>query len=80
MKWAALESKMLSAAAYDDSKQVLYLRFRHTGHVYRYFEFTATDTKPSSVQNRRAASSALTSAITSATSVWPGSTPPDFLH
>jgi hypothetical protein len=35
MKWAALESKMLSAAAYDDSKQVLYLRFRNTGHVYR---------------------------------------------
>ena len=32
MKWAALESKMLSAAAYDDSNQVLYLRFR--GHVF----------------------------------------------
>ena len=43
MKWAVLESKMLSAAAYDDSKQVLYLRFRNTGHVYRYFEFTAAD-------------------------------------
>ena len=43
MKWAALESKMLSAAAYDESKQVLYLRFRNTGHVYRYFEFTAGD-------------------------------------
>ena len=44
MKWAALESKMLSATAYDDSKQVLlYLRFRNTGHVYRYFEFTAAD-------------------------------------
>ena len=43
MKWAALESKMLSAAAYDDSKQVLYLRFRNTGHVYRYFEFTTAD-------------------------------------
>ena len=43
MKWAALESKMLSAAAYDDSKQVLYLRFRNTGHVYRYFEFMAAD-------------------------------------
>jgi hypothetical protein len=41
MKWTALQSKMLSAAAYDDSKQVLYLRFRSTGHVYRYFEFTA---------------------------------------
>jgi len=43
MKWTALESKMLSAAAYDDYKQVLYLRFRNTGHVYRYFEFTAAD-------------------------------------
>jgi hypothetical protein len=43
MKWATLESKMLSAAAYDDSRQLLYLRFRNTGHVYRYFEFTATD-------------------------------------
>ena len=43
MKWAALDSKMLSATAYDDSKHVLYLRFRNTGHVYRYFEFTAAD-------------------------------------
>ena len=43
MKWAALDSKMLSATAYDGSKQVLYLRFRNTGHVYRYFEFTAVD-------------------------------------
>jgi hypothetical protein len=43
MKWAALESKMLSAAAYDDSRQILYLRFRNTGAVYRYFEFTAAD-------------------------------------
>jgi hypothetical protein len=33
MKGAALESKMLSAAAYDESKQLLYLRFRNTGHV-----------------------------------------------
>jgi hypothetical protein len=32
---------MLSAAAYDNSKQTLYLRFRNTGAVYRYFEFTA---------------------------------------
>ena len=43
MKWAALESKMLSATAYDDSQQVLYLRFRNTGHVYRYFGFTVAD-------------------------------------
>src|SRR4029077_15208324 len=38
MRWTALESKMLSAAAYEDSKQILYLRFRNTGDVYRYFE------------------------------------------
>ena len=43
MKWAALESKMLSAVTYDDSRHVLYLRFRNTGHVYRYFEFTAVN-------------------------------------
>jgi hypothetical protein len=43
MKWVALESKMLSAVAYDDSTQVLYLRFRNTGQVYRYFEFTLAD-------------------------------------
>ena len=39
MKWLTLESKMLSAAAYDNSKQILYLRFRNTGDVYRYFDF-----------------------------------------
>ena len=43
MKWLTLESKMLSAAAYDDSKQILYLRFRNTGQVYRYFDFPAAD-------------------------------------
>jgi len=43
MKWSALESKMLSATAYDDSQQILYLRFRNTGEVYRCFEFTAAD-------------------------------------
>ena len=43
MRWTTLDSKMLSAAAYEDSKQILYLRFRHTGEVYRYFAFTAAD-------------------------------------
>jgi hypothetical protein len=43
MKWLALKSKMFAAAAYDDSKQTLYLRFRDSGYVYRYFEFTAAD-------------------------------------
>ena len=37
MKWLAVDSKMLSASAYDNSKQILYLRFRNTGDVYRYF-------------------------------------------
>ena len=43
MTWRTLESQMLSAAAYDDSKQILYLRFRNTGDVYRYFDFPAAD-------------------------------------
>jgi len=43
MSWATLESKMLSAAAYHHSKQILYLRFRNTGDVYRYFAFPAAD-------------------------------------
>ena len=43
MKWLTLESKMLSAAAYDASKQILYLRFRNTGEVYRYFDFPAAE-------------------------------------
>jgi KTSC domain len=43
MKWLALESKMLSAAAYDDSQQILYLRFRNTGDVYRYFDVPVAD-------------------------------------
>ena len=43
MRWQALESKMLSAATYDDSKQILYVRFRNTGDVYRYFEFPSAD-------------------------------------
>ncbi len=41
MTWTALESKMLSAAAYESSKQILYLRFRNTGDVYRYFGLPA---------------------------------------
>jgi len=43
MKWLTLESKMLSAVAYDDSKRLLYLRFRSTGDVYRYFDFPAAE-------------------------------------
>lgn len=43
MRWLTLESKVLSAAAYDNSKQILYLRFRNTGDVYRYFDFPAAN-------------------------------------
>ena len=40
MTWLQLESKMFTSAAYDPDKQILYLRFRKTGDVYRYFEFS----------------------------------------
>ena len=43
MNWTVLGSKMLSAAAYDHSKQILYLRFRNTGDVYRYFKLPDAD-------------------------------------
>ena len=48
MRWRRLESKMLSAVAYDGSKQLLYLRFRNTGDVYRYFHFPAAEYRPNS--------------------------------
>jgi hypothetical protein len=41
MTWLPLESKMFISAAYDADKQILYLRFRKTGDVYRYFDFPA---------------------------------------
>jgi hypothetical protein len=39
MTWQAIESKLLSAVAYDAEHSMLYLRFRDSGDVYRYFEF-----------------------------------------
>ncbi len=42
MTWQPVESKMFAAAAYDEEKQVLYLRFQ-SGDVYRYFEFQSAD-------------------------------------
>ena len=39
MTWFPLESEMLASVAYDAEKQMLYLRFRKTGDVYRYSEF-----------------------------------------
>lgn len=38
MTWLPVESKMFIAVAYDEGKQILYLRFR-SGDVYRYFGF-----------------------------------------
>jgi hypothetical protein len=43
MSWLSLESKMLALVAYDAGKQILHLRFRKTGDVYRYFEFPVAD-------------------------------------
>ena len=43
MIWLPLESEMLASVAYDADQQILYLRFRKTGDVYRYFEFPVTD-------------------------------------
>ena len=43
MTWLPLESKMFTSVWYDVDKQVLYLRFRKTGDVYRYFEFLVTE-------------------------------------
>ena len=40
LDWPPLESKLLSAAAYEASRRILYLLFR-SGDVYRYFTFTA---------------------------------------
>jgi len=39
MTWQSIESKLLSAVAYDAEHSMLYLRFRDSGDVYRYFEF-----------------------------------------
>ena len=39
MIWLPLESKMLASVACDADRQILYLHFRKTGDVYRYFEF-----------------------------------------
>ena len=43
MTWLSVESKMFTSVSYDAGKQVLYLRFRNSGDVYRYFEFPVTE-------------------------------------
>jgi KTSC domain len=42
MIWLSLESEMLASVAYDADQQILYLRFRKTGDVYRYIDFPDT--------------------------------------
>jgi KTSC domain-containing protein len=43
MTWMPLESEMFTSAAYDAEQEILYLRFRNSGDVYRYFDFSAPD-------------------------------------
>jgi len=43
MTWIPLESKMFTSVSYNADRQILYLRFRKTGDVYRYFEFPVTE-------------------------------------
>jgi len=43
MTWLPLESEMLASVAYDAEEQILHLRFRKTGDVYRYLEFPAAE-------------------------------------
>ena len=38
-----LESKMFTSVACDTAEQILYLRFRKTGEVYRYFGLPVTE-------------------------------------
>jgi hypothetical protein len=42
MTWLPLESAMLASVAYDATQLTLYLRFRNSGDVYRYFEVPST--------------------------------------
>jgi KTSC domain len=45
MTWLPLSSKMLASVTYDQDCQILYLRFRKTGDVYRYFGVPAAEYK-----------------------------------
>ncbi len=42
MTWLPVDSKMFTSVAYDEEKQVLYLRFQ-SGDVYCYFELPAAE-------------------------------------
>ena len=41
MTWLPLESEMFTSTAHDAERQILYVRFRKSGDVYRYFGFPA---------------------------------------
>jgi hypothetical protein len=43
MTWLSLDSKMLASVTYGKNDQILYLRFRKTGDVYRYFGVPAAE-------------------------------------
>jgi len=76
MKRTALDRRCSQWLLMTTQSRYSTLRFRNTGHVYRYVEFTAADNQAFLSAESKGR---LPSAITSATSVWPGSTPPDFL-
>jgi hypothetical protein len=40
MDWLPLDSRLFTATAYASAERTLYLRFRKTGDVYRYFDFS----------------------------------------
>ena len=52
MTWLPLDSKMLTSVAYEVDQQILYLRFRTGGDVYRYFEFSPLNIRRFSTQPR----------------------------
>ncbi len=70
MTWQPLESKLLTSAAYDPERCILYLRFQ-SADVYRYFAFPPSNTGSSSMPGPEAATSLPTSGTTSGTSDLP---------
>jgi len=76
-KQITVDSKMFSAAAYEASGKMLYLRFRHSDG-YRSSTFLPTIMRTSCLPSRREGCSSRKSAITSATTAWPGFRPSDW--
>jgi hypothetical protein len=50
MTWLPLESKMFTSVSHDADKQILYLRFRKTGDVYRYFDVAGKTVSPTTMR------------------------------